>query len=276
MKNLVIREILIVSLSMVLIFNMTGCSGTSSDSTTNNAEVQGTDTKDNEDADTQATDNADADKSDNDDDNEYDESEITVGDIEFPENEDGTIIATALEEEDSEEAIMSYAKETAPSIDIEGCDTFTQIIDEKLTSGMAYANVDIGDVNALIVASFAYDNLDGNMAAIDGTVFIYKDGVPYEAGEICSAGTAYPLVIKDGKLMSASNHWIAKYMIVDDQVIMVEHGAVEYDGDGNGSYNYDRIDDYSDGSDMGDPEDMVNKMYEEMSEGDVICFDVIN
>ena len=113
------------------------------------------------------------------------------------------------------------------------------------------------------------------MAAIDGTIFIYKDGVPLEAGKVCSGGTAYPLAIKDGKLMSASNHWIAKYMIVDDRVLMIEHGAVEYDSAGNSSYDYDRIDNYSDGSEIGELEDMVNKMFDDMGEGEVIGFDVI-
>ena len=75
--------------------------------------------------------------------------------------------------------------------------------------------------------------------------------------------------------MSASNHWVAKYLIVDDQVLMVEHGAVEYDSNGEGSYSYDRIDDYSDGSATGEAEDMVDRMFGEMGNGEVINFDVI-
>ena len=204
-----------------------------------------------------------------------DEVEISVGEDESPEKEGGTDIGQIMEEEDSEAAIMGYAKEAAPDIDISGCDTFTHIVDRKLAPGMGYANVDIGDVNALIVCSGAYDNMDGNMAAIDGTVFVYKDGMPYQAGKICSGGTAYPLSIKDGKLMSASNHWVAKYMIVEDQVVMVEHGAVEYDSNGEGSYSYDRIDDFSDGSEIGEAQAMVDGMFAEMGDGEVINFDVI-
>ena len=204
------------------------------------------------------------------------EIEISVGEVEFPDNGEEEINNDLImEEEDSEAAIMSYADDAAPDIDISGCDTFTQIVDSKLSPGMGYANVDIGDVNALIICSGAYDNMDGNMAAIDGTIFVYKDGAPHLAGKVCSGGTAYPLVIKDGKLMSASNHWAAKYLIVDNQVMMVEHGVVEYDVNGNGSYSYDRIDDYSDGSEIGDTQDMVDKMYEEMWAGEVISFDVI-
>ena len=204
-----------------------------------------------------------------------DEPDVTVGDVEAPSDEDAVNLSDVLETEDSEDAIFGYADDAAPDIDIEGCDTFTQIIDEKLTPGMGYANVDIGDVNALIVCSGAYDNLDGNMAAIDGAVYIYKDGAPYLAGKVCSGGTAYPLTIKDGKLMSASNHWVAKYLIIQDQVVMIEHGAVEYDTNGNAQSTYDRIDDYSDGSDMTDAEKKIDDMFEEMGEGEIINFDVI-
>ncbi|MBQ7147398.1 MAG: hypothetical protein IJR96_01470 [Pseudobutyrivibrio sp.] len=203
------------------------------------------------------------------------ELEVTVGDVEYPSNDDGKIISQIMEEEDSEEAIIGYANDAAPDIDIEGCDTFTQIVDRKLSPGMGYANVNIGDINALIICSGAYDNMDGNMAAIDGTIYIYKDGIPYLAGKVCSGGTAYPLTIKDGKLMSASNHWVAKYLIVDDQVMMIEHGVVEYDTNGNGSYSYDRIDDFSDGSEIGEPEDMVNNMFDEMGSGEIINFDIV-
>lgn len=181
-----------------------------------------------------------------------------------------------LQEEDSEEAILGYASEAAPNIDISGCDTFTQIVDQKLESGMGYANVTIGDADALIVCSGAYDNMDGNMAAIDGTIFVYVDGVPTEIGKVCSGGTAYPLAItSDGKLMSASNHWVAKYLIVDNQLLMIERGAVEYDSQGTGNYEFDRIDDYSDGSEVVEAESMVNSMFEQMGEAEIINFDVI-
>ncbi len=181
-----------------------------------------------------------------------------------------------IQEEDSEDAIWGYANEAAPNIDISGCDTFTQIVDQKLESGMGYANVTIGDADALIVCSGAYDNMDGNMAAIDGTIFVYVDGVPTEIGKVCSGGTAYPLAItSDGKLMSASNHWVAKYLIVDNQLLMVERGAVEYDSEGTGNYEYDRIDDYSDGSEVVEAESMVNSMFDQMGDAEVINFDVI-
>ena len=149
-------------------------------------------------------------------------------------------------EEYSDEFILEAAKDTSPAIDISGCDTFTQIIDKKLTPGMGYANVKIGDEDALLVCSNVYDD----MSAIDATVFIYKDGAPYEAGSICSAGTAYPLVEGNGAVYSASNHWVCKYTIENGSVIIAEKVA-------------------------SDEDISVQMLYKEMTDGETIHFDVI-
>lgn len=140
-------------------------------------------------------------------------------------------------DENSEEFIASAAEDVAPSIDISNCYTFTHIVDQKLSPGMGYANVTIGDKDALLVCSGAYDNLDGNMAAIDSTVFIYKDNEPYEVGKVCSAGTAYPIAVKDGMLYTGSNHWVCKYTIEGEKLTLVEKASVTYDSDGNGTYD---------------------------------------
>ena len=153
-------------------------------------------------------------------------------------------------EEYSDDFILEAAKDMAPAIDISGCDTFTQIVDKKLTAGMGYTNVKIGDEDALLVCSNAYDDMNGHMSAIDATVFIYKDGAPFEAGSLCSAGTAYPLVERDGAVYSGSNHWVCKYTIEDDRV-MIEEKVVTDD-------------------DVAD-----QKLFDEMTEGEVISFDVI-
>ena len=176
--------------------------------------------------------------------------------------------AEASEENGSEETeTISTETETesdiyvddAPSIDISGCDTFTQIVDKKLTDGMGYANEKIGDTDALLVCSWAYDNLDGNMAAIDAAVFVYKDGAPHEAGKVCCGGTAYPLAINDDNLYVGSNHWIYKYTIKDDTLVINEKAFVEYDSEGNPTY-----------------EGRFEELFGELSEAKVINFDVVS
>lgn len=174
----------------------------------------------------------------------------------------------------SDEAIFNAADGVAPAIDISDCDTFTQIVD-KLDDGMGYTNVKIGDEDVLIVCSATYDNMDGNMAAIDGTIFMYNDGVPYEVGKVCSGGTAYPLAISGNTLYSASNHWVCRYTIANDQLLIIEKAFVEYSQDGNEYYSYEKIDDYTDSSTPGEPKDMFDEMFAREMEAEVINFDTI-
>ena len=149
-----------------------------------------------------------------------------------------TPYATATEATD--EALAAAAKDSAPEIDITGCDTFTQIVDQKLQDGMGYANENIGGTDVLLISSGTYDNMDGNMAAIDATIFAYaEDGSIVEVGKVCSAGTAYPLAIKDGILYTGSNHWGCKYTIENNALKIVEKASVEYDLDGNDTYFYE-------------------------------------
>ncbi|MCR5778656.1 MAG: hypothetical protein K6G84_14750 [Lachnospiraceae bacterium] len=172
-------------------------------------------------------------------------------------------------DEASDEFLKEIADENAPSIDISGCDTFTQIVDKKLSDGMGYANATIGDADVLLVSSGTYDNLDGNMAAIDATVFEYKDGAPYEVGKICAGGTAYPLAVKDGVLYVGSNHWGIKYTIKDDALVISEKVYVEYGGDEAESYTYEREDET-----FGDAEaeTKFHEFFEELADATIINF----
>ena len=49
--------------------------------------------------------------------------------------------------------------DASDSLDISGCDTFTQIVD-KLSDGQGYTNVKIGSEDALLVSTGTYDNGD--------------------------------------------------------------------------------------------------------------------
>ncbi len=191
--------------------------------------------------------------------------------------DDEAIDAVAINaDENSIEAMKMYSEESAPSIDITGCDTFTQIIDKKLTKGMGYANVTLDGIDVLLVCSMAYDNLDGNMAAIDATVFMYKDGVPCEAGKVCSGGTAYPITIVDGKLMTGSNHWFCKYALTGDELVIMEKASVVYDEFGDGTYFYESEDggDYTNMS-SADAEGIYNQLVDEMFGGEIVNFSVV-
>lgn len=175
------------------------------------------------------------------------------------------------------DAIRGYAEDVAPSIDITGCDTFTQIVDKKLEDGMGYANAALLDTDILLVSSGVFDDLEGGFNAIDAAVFEYKDGVPYEVGKICSGGTAYPITVNDGYLYTGSNHWICKYAISEDKLMIMESASVEYDTDGNGTYHYESGDggDYSN-VDSAEAEQIFDDLISEMFEGETVLFDKIS
>ncbi len=179
--------------------------------------------------------------------------------------------------ESSIAAIKNITDANVASIDITGCDSFTQIIDKKLEKGMGYANATLDGTDVLLVCPMAYDNMDGNMAAIDADIFMYnKDGAPVEVGKVCSGGTAYPLTIVDGKLLTGSNHWICKYALTDGKLMIMEDASVVYDSEGNGTYFYDSEDggDYSK-VESAEAEKILDKLFEEMGKGEVVNFTVV-
>lgn len=182
-------------------------------------------------------------------------------------------IPESAPEEISDEGLKAAAEDAAPAVDISGCDTFTQIVDRKLSDGMGYANAAIGNEDVLLVSSGVYDNLDGNMAAIDASIFMYKDGAPYEVGKVCSGGTAYPLAVKDGILYTAGNHWICKYTIEDDSLVVTHRAAVVYDEKGNETYYYESADGKDNNNyDTVKTKEMFEALFDELFDAEVIGF----
>ncbi len=171
--------------------------------------------------------------------------------------------------------IKETAEEVAPAIDLDGCDTFTQIIDKKFKAGMGYANEQVGGTDIFFASSGTFDNLDGNDAAIDATLLIYKDGVPFEIGKIASGGTAYPITIDGDAIYTGSNHWMCKYVIEDEKLKLEELAYVNYDASGNGTYGYER-----DGKDIGlcneDAEKAFDLLVDEMTKGRVVGFSTVS
>ncbi|MCR5419067.1 MAG: hypothetical protein K6E84_09150 [Lachnospiraceae bacterium] len=161
------------------------------------------------------------------------------------------------------------------SLDITGCDTFTQIVD-KLEDGRGYANVKIGSEDALLVSSGTYDNGDGNMAAIDAEIFVYLDGAPVSAGIVTCGGTAYPLAVKDDKLFVSSGHAIRKYVLSGPDLMTMEGATEDFDTDGNATYSY-FSDDEGDYSDMAQEEcqKYFEDLFAEYAEATVVNFDTV-
>ena len=172
--------------------------------------------------------------------------------------------------EESED-IARVEPEVQLDLDITGCDTFTQIVDRVLEPGMVYTNEDIGDTDALLVCSGAYDNMDGNMAAIDAAIYVYNDGVPECIGYVNSMGTAYPLAVKDGYLYVGIYHGTAKYTIENNKLVEADSAWIESDENG-GEFYYSQ--DGDDKVEM-DNADKVEKLEAEYADATVLNFDVI-
>lgn len=166
---------------------------------------------------------------------------------------------------------------SAIEIDITGCDTFTQIVDQKLTDGMGYANVTITGTDVLLVSSGCYDNLDGNMAAIDSVIYAYGDNGPYELGKVSSDGTAYPITVKDGYLYTGGHHWMCKYAIADGKLMVMEEVSELYDENGNATYYYNSDDggDYSN-FDSAEAEKIFDELIQEMVSGEIVNYSVVS
>ncbi len=166
----------------------------------------------------------------------------------------------------------AQAGEHVMTTDMENCDTFTQIVD-KLPKGAGYANVKLGDTDVLLVASGTYDNLDGNMAAIDAEIFMYKDTIPTYLGYVECGGTANPLAIKDGCIYSSGHHFVNKSTVTDDKLVTVEEVWENFDTSGNATYTYDSDDggDYS----KVDAEPIFEELLGELEKAEVVNFFVI-
>lgn len=163
------------------------------------------------------------------------------------------------------------APEQTPSVDISGCDTFTQIVD-KLETGKAYANVKIGDTDVLMVASGAYEWEPGKNAAIDADIFCYKDSVPTYLATVSAGGTAYPLAVKDGYLYVGGNHFMTKYLIDEGAVIKVEEAYVKYDTDGKDMYYYGTCNAVFEKYDEATAKSNFEELFNEQGSADVIDF----
>ncbi len=155
------------------------------------------------------------------------------------------------------------------------CDTFTQIVD-KLDSGRAYANVTLGDTDVLLIASGSFDDTDGHYNCIDANIFCYVDGKPKYIGCAASNSTAYPVAVKDGFLYVGGHHFISKYTVSNNELIISETSDELFDENGNATYYYSSDDggDYSNIS-QDEAEKIFDRLNEEMSKADIVDFDVI-
>ena len=142
-----------------------------------------------------------------------------------------------VKEEPVEEVAEAVEEESSVSTPfLEDLEKYDSII-STLTKDQYYAFAAVGDgYDVLLVADGAYDNGDGNMAAIDATVYGLDNGEPYYAGNVWSDGTAYPIAVYEDMLMFGGNHSMTMANVIDASVVIQKEAYEEFDENGNATY----------------------------------------
>ena len=154
--------------------------------------------------------------------------------------------------------------------DITDCDTFTQIVD-KLENGKGYANATLGSTDVLLISSGTYDNGDNTMAAIDAEIFCYdSEGSIEYLGYVECGGTAYPLSVMDGAILSGGNHFMSSHTVKDGRLVLTRAVYESFDKEGNATYTY-KGEEQSDHSQT-ELKEMLDHYYETMGDAEIISF----
>jgi len=170
-------------------------------------------------------------------------------------------------EETTEETENPYA-----DFNFEGCDTFTQIVDSKLENGWGYANESVGDTDVFFVSNGIFNDADGNAQAIDSLLFIYKDSVPAIVGQVNSTSTSCPVSLKEGVIYTGGKDDVAKYTVLNNELVRTEAAWVEYDSDGKETYYYQS----GDGAETKQADSTeYDRLFEEFAEATPVYFSVV-
>ena len=161
-------------------------------------------------------------------------------------------------------------------VPLDGCDTFTDVVDKNLGNGQAYANITLGDTDVLLLSDDAFE-FEGTAQAVSAEVFYYNEGKPAYAGFVRSGGSANPLMINDGKLYAAGHHYVGRFIISNGEVEIDGEAFVTYDVDGNPTwhYNADGGTDYST-LDQESAQKAFDDLYAEYMDGEIVEFSIVN
>lgn len=177
-------------------------------------------------------------------------------------------VEEATEKTEATEVTEEESSVVTPFID--DLEKYDSII-STLTTNQYYAFADVGDgYDVLLVADGVYDNLDGNMAAINATVYGLDNGKPYYAGNVWSDGTAYPIAVYENMLMFGGNHSMTMANVIDASVIIQKEAYEQFDEQGNATYflNEGDIDNIKELED----DTVLKEMYETYSKATVLNF----
>lgn len=122
-------------------------------------------------------------------------------------------------------------------------DTFSSY--DEIIAGLdkdnAYAIIKVYglDEDLLIIAEGAYDNLDSNMASIEGSIYRNDNGVVKNIGNVFSSGTAYPVSLdSDGCIYTGGNHEVNVSCVSEETtgIMNLIYAYETFDSQGNATY----------------------------------------
>lgn len=112
----------------------------------------------------------------------------------------------------------------------------------SLTEDQSYAYVTMNDeqLPLLLVTDATYSYDDGIQAALICDVYYAWDGTVQNLGSIESEGTAYPIRCGRDGIVTAGNHFVARYMPDKDkkELTAVEYANESFDEAANAAYTY--------------------------------------
>ena len=162
-------------------------------------------------------------------------------------------------------------------------ESFDEII-SLLDKGNAYAIVKVYglDEDLLVIAEGAYDNLDGNMASIEASVYRNDNGTVRNVGNVYSNGTAYPISLdSEGRIYSGGNHEVSISAISEETgaIMSMVYAYETFDENQNvtyGGFVRENNKVYVDGVQIAeDDPSVLEKCYKEYGEATPINYTVV-
>ena len=176
-----------------------------------------------------------------------------------------------------------HEDETIPEekidIDISDCKDFEQVID-KLEADMGYAELKIGGTDVLLVTpgTFKGDDKGTRAATVAEVYWVDKDNNLKDGGHVRSGGTANPLTAAGDYIYASGHHYVKRYTLNDDNLVIDLEASEKFDEKGNVTYylRSELRDVDADANGEVKDDSALNDLNKEMYEADIIGFTVIS
>lgn len=156
-------------------------------------------------------------------------------------------------------------------VDLSKYGTFTEMLSD-FKKGMGFANVKVGDTDVFLASSGTYNGENNTKNAIDASVFMYNDkGEICYLGQVQSSGTAYPIAVSDGCLVTGGHHNVTKTTVREGKLVVAEEARENFDTDANATYTYTTE---KDGEQKVENDTKLTELFDEYAAAEIVDFSV--